>query len=382
MADDERKELGRRLAELRKAAGLQQKDVAVAVGHSVPWVSNIESGKWRRPLSREVVDSWLTRCLDGRPQSMQDATRTDILALHGALVKFAEVDPAKHEPPPVNQLRRDLPTFTGRDDELARVRDAVKHARDTGTVIAVHAVDGKPGVGKTTFANHVARLLLPRFRGNQLFIDLHGYTRDHPPVSSFDALGELLNAVGVPARLVPTTLDGRATLWRQHMADQRAVLILDNVVDADQIRPLLPGAPRSLVLVTSRRRLDDLDATTIALDVLSPEDAAAMFRKVVGRDLPADSSVDEVVQLCGYLPMAIALAGAKLRNRRALTVEELANRLREKRKRLSVLKVRNQEVAAAFDLSYETLDAPQQRFFRILGLHPGLDMDGYAGLRS
>ena len=378
MAEAERQELGRRLAALRTGAGLQQKDIAEAIGRSVAWISNIELGKWKRTIGRDVIDPWLTLCLDGRPRAIKDATRTEIMELHAALVKIAEIDPAKHEPPPVNQLRRDLPTFTGRADELARVRDAVDQARAAGTVIAVHAVDGKPGVGKTTFANHAARRLLPRFPGSQLFIDLHGYTRDHPPLSSFDALGELLNAVGVPAKLVPATLDGRATLWRQRMADQRALLILDNAVDADQIRPLLPGAPQSLVLVTSRRRLVGLDATTIALDVLSPEDAAAMFRKVVERDLPAGSPVDEVVQLCGYLPMAIALAGAKMRNRQALTVEELADRLREKRRRLSVLKVRNQEVAAAFSLSYETLDAPQQRFFRTLGLHPGLDVDGYA----
>ena len=378
MAEVERRELGRRLAAMRTSAGLHQRDIAATIGRSVAWVSNIESGKWKRTIDRDVIDPWLRRCLDGRPQAIKDATWTEILELHGALEKIAEIDPGKHEPPPVNQLRRDLPTFTGRVDELARVRHAVEQSRAAGTVIAVHAVDGKPGVGKTTFANHAARRLLPRFPGSQLFIDLHGYTRDHPPLSSFDALEELLNAVGVPAKLVPATLDGRATLWRQRMADQRALLILDNAADADQIRPLLPGAPQSLVLVTSRRRLVDLDATTIALDVLSPEDAAAMFRKVVERDLPAGSPVDEVVQLCGYLPMAIALAGARMRNRQALTVEELADRLREKRRRLSVLKVRNREVAAAFSLSYETLDAPQQRFFRILGLHPGLDIDGYA----
>ncbi|MBQ1017966.1 tetratricopeptide repeat protein [Micromonospora sp. D93] len=378
MAEAERRELGRRLAALRTGAGLQQKDVGAVIGRSVAWVSTIESGKWRRTIGLEVIDPWVTLCLSGRPQVIQDATRTEIMELHRALEKIAEIEPAKHEPPPVNQLRRDLPTFTGRVDELARVREAVERARAKGTVIAVHAVDGKPGVGKTVFVNHVARRLMNRFPGSQLFIDLHGYTRDHPPLSPFDALGELLHAVGVAAKLIPASLDGRATLWRQRMADQRTLLVLDNAVDADQIRPLLPGAPQSLVLVTSRRRLIELDATTIALDVLSPEDAASLFRKVVQRDLPAGSPVDEVVRLCGHLPMAIALAGAKMRNRRSLTVEELADRLRKKRRRLSVLKVRHLDVAAVFSLSYETLDAPQQRFIRILGLHPGIDVDGYA----
>ncbi|MGA4725788.1 tetratricopeptide repeat protein [Micromonospora taraxaci] len=378
MAKAERQELGRRLANLRGSAGLQQKDVAAAVGRSVAWVSTVEAGKWKRIIDRNLIELWLDRCLEDRPQAIRDATRTEILALYSALAKISEIVPVPHEPPPVNRLRRDLPTFTGRADELAQVRHAVEQARAAGTVIAVHAVDGKPGVGKTTFANHAARRLLPRFPGAQLFIDLHGHTRDHQALSSFDALAELLNAVGVPAKLVPATLDGRSSLWRQRMADQRALLVLDNAADADQVKPLLPGSPQSLVLVTSRRRLVDLDATTIALDVLSPEESVALLRKVVERDLPTGSPLNEVVQLCGHLPMAIALAGAKLRNRRALTVEELVRQLREKRQRLSVLKVRNQEVAAAFSLSYETLDASDQQFFRTLSLHPGLDIDGYA----
>jgi tetratricopeptide (TPR) repeat protein/transcriptional regulator with XRE-family HTH domain len=378
VAEAERQELGRRLAGIRSQGGLQQKDVAAAVDRSVAWVSNVETGNWKRIIDRGLIKRWLELCLKDCPPAIREATETEILALYSALAKIGEIGPASHEPPPVNRLRRDLPTFTGRANELARVQHAVEQAKLAGTVIAVHAVDGKPGVGKTAFANHAARRLLARFPGSQLFIDLHGHTRDHPPVSSFDALAELLNAVGVPAKLVPGTLDGRAALWRQRMADQRALLVLDNAADADQVKPLLPGSPQSLVLVTSRRRLVDLDATSIALDVLSPEDAAAMFRKVAERDLPAGSPVDEVVRLCGYLPIAIALAGAKMRNRRALTVEELARQLGKKRRRLAVLKVRNQEAAAAFSLSYEALDVPEQRFFRTLGLHPGLDIDGYA----
>jgi tetratricopeptide (TPR) repeat protein/transcriptional regulator with XRE-family HTH domain len=378
VAEAERQGFGRRLAALRTDANLHQQDIAEAVGRSVAWVSNVEAGKWKRTVRRDVVDAWLACCLNNRPRAITDAIRTEILELHAALEKISEIDPPEHEPPPINQLRRDLPTFTGRTDELARVRDAVDHARAAAAVIAVHAVDGKPGVGKTTFANHAARRLQPRFPDSQLFIDLHGYTRDHPPLSSFDALGELLNAIGVPANLVPATLERRAALWRQSMAERRALVILDNAVDADQIWPLLPGAPQSLVLVTSRRRLVDLDATTIALDVLSPEDAATMFRRVAGRDLPAGSPVGEVVRLCGYLPMAIALAGGRIRNRQALTVDKLADMLREEQRRLSVLKIRNQEVASAFNLSYRSLDGPQQQFFRILGLHPGLDVDGYA----
>lgn len=145
----------------------------------------------------------------------------------------------------------------------------------------MHAVGGKPGVGKTTFTSHAARRLLPRFPGSQLFIDLHGHMRDHPPLSSFDAPVELLNAISVPAKLVPATLDGRSAPWRQGNAGQRALLVFDTATDADEVKSLLPGSPQSLILVTSRHRLVDLDAITIELDVLSPEVAGGVQHRLI-----------------------------------------------------------------------------------------------------
>ncbi|MGC4808051.1 tetratricopeptide repeat protein [Micromonospora sp. DT233] len=380
MAAPERKELGRRLARLRRDAGLRQDEIAQVIGYSVPTVSNIENGKWKVPPDERVIEAWLDSCLPRSDHSAAERRerRADIMALHSALRTLQDVGEPPFVAPPANQLRRDVPTFVGRAAEFDRVRAAVERARSTGTVIAVHAVDGKAGVGKTAFVNHAAQELSRHFPDSRLFLDLHGFTLGRSPLSAGEALDVLLRAVGVPAALIPATLDERAALWRARMAGQRALLVLDNASDAGQVTPLLPGGPHTLVLVTSRRRLIQLDATTISLDVLPPEQAEEMFRRVVGRELPADSPVDEVVRLCSYLPMAIYLVGAQMRNRQALTAAELARRLGERRQRLSVLRVRNQEVAAALGLSFEALDEPLRRFFRTLGLHPGTDVDGYA----
>lgn len=380
MAEPERKELGRRLARLRRDAGLRQEVIAQVIGYSVATVSNIENGKWKLLPDERVVETWVESCLrrSDRSAAARREQQADIKALYTALRTIQDVDALRVDPPPANQLRRDVPTFTGRTVEFARLRAAVETARAAGTVIAVHTVDGKPGVGKTAFVNHAAHKLSRHFPDSRLFLDLHGYTSGRSPLSAGEALDVLLRAVGVPAAAIPTALDERAALWRARMAGQRALLVLDNASDSAQVTPLLPSGPHTLVLVTSRRRLIDLDSTSIALDVLSPEQAEEMFRRVVGRELPPGSPVGEVVRLCGYLPMAISLAGAKMRNRQALTVAELARRLGERRQRLSVLRVRNQEVAAALGLSFEALDEPLRRFFRTLGLHPGADVDGYA----
>gem|GEM_PF-2986575 len=380
MAEPERRKLGGRLARLRKDAKLRQEEVAALIGYSVPTVSNIENGKWKLLPDRRVINDWVEGCLSASdlPAAGRHAQRTEVMALYTALQTLQDVEPPAFAPPPEHRLRRDIPTFTGREAEFAQLRGAVETARATGTVIAIHAVDGKPGVGKTAFVNHAARRLSRQFPDSQLFIDLQGYTQGRSPLSAAEALGRLLNAVGVPWGQIPGSLDERADLWRGQLADQRAMLVLDNAVDADQVAPLIPGGPHTLVLVTSRRRLIELDAATIALDVLTPEQAEEMFRRVVGGEIPPDSPVGEVVRLCGYLPMAIALAGSRMRNRRTLTVAQLAQMLRERTNRLSVLRVRNQEVEAALSLSYEALDEEIRRFFLTLGLHPGLGIDAFA----
>ncbi|MGH3999764.1 MAG: tetratricopeptide repeat protein, partial [Pseudonocardiaceae bacterium] len=169
-------------------------------------------------------------------------------------------------------------------------------------------------------------------------------------------------------------------LWRDHLSGKKVLLVLDDAAGHPQVDPLLPGTADSLVLVTSRRRLIALDdAVSISLDILAPEEAAALFVRVAARpDLqPTDAAVAEVTRLCGYLPLAIRLVAGRLRHP-TWTVADVAAELATARDRLGAIDAGQRSVAAAFDLSYRDLTTDQQRLFRRLGLQPGADIDAYA----
>jgi hypothetical protein len=170
-------------------------------------------------------------------------------------------------------------------------------------------------------------------------------------------------------------------LWRERLAERKLLLVLDDAAGSEQVRPLLPGAGGSLVLVTSRRHLTGLeDATAISLDTLPPGQAAALLVALAGRPAlaPDDAAVGEITRLCGYLPLAIGMVARQLHHHPAWTVAGRAAELAAAAGRLELMATENLSVAAAFDLSYADLTGEQQRLFRRLGLHPGPDIDGYA----
>lgn len=316
----------------------------------------------------------------------------ELQALHEALLR-GELDrpgtpvaPARTVPA---QLPRDSVAFTGREAEMDRLVRAVTETGESG-VIAVHAVAGMAGVGKTALAIHAGHALAERFPDGQLFVRLHAHTPGQEPADPADVLASLLVDDGVTASMVPVledtraTLDARASLWRSRMAGRRTLLVLDDAADEAQIRPLFPGAPGCLVLITSRRRLAGLpDAVAVALDTLSPPEAARLFTtlsEVGGRRVdPAEHGVVvELVRRCGHLPLAIAVLAGRLRQHPAWHLSDLVGDLDAARDRLAVLCVRDIAVAAALDLSYERLPPERQRLFRRLSLHPGADLDAYA----
>jgi tetratricopeptide (TPR) repeat protein len=278
----------------------------------------------------------------------------------------------------VRSLPRDVASFTGRQRELEQL---LKSAMTAGGVVGIHAIGGMAGVGKTAFAVHAAHQLAGRFPGGQVFLPLHGHTPGQQPVESADALASLLLAVGVPPAQVPPDLEARAALWRNRVAGMPLLLVLDDAVGSEQVRPLLPGAAGSLVLVTSRRHLSALDdATAVSLDTLSPADAAALLVRLAARPGlgPGDRGVREIARLCGFLPLAVGMVARQLRHHPAWSAAGRAAELASARDRLGLLETESLSVAAAFDLSYATLTEQQQRLFRRLGLHPGPDVDGYA----
>ena len=282
--------------------------------------------------------------------------------------------------PALRTLPRDVAAFTGRARELEHLVAAVSQAGGNEKLISVHAVNGMAGVGKTAFAVHAAHRLSALFPDGQIFLRLHAHTPGHRAVDPAEALGTLLLTTGVAPWHIPQGLDARSAAWRGHLAGKRMLLVFDDAAGTDQVRPLLPGSPGCLVLVTSRRRLTALDALPISLDMLPPGEAAGLFVRSAARTgLRADeSAVAEMVRLCGCLPLAIRLVAARLGHHPALEVGDLASEMASARDRLTAMQAEDISVAAAFDLSYQDLTTDQQRTFRRLGLHPGADIHAHA----
>ena len=317
----------------------------------------------------------------------------ELRTLHERILAGKEASPAAG--PPAGQMSvsvaaadatpRQLPTppghFTGRRDELETLTGPEGLADMAGGTVVISAIDGMAGIGKTALAVLAAHRLSTRFPDGQLFIDLHGYTKGEPPREPGQALEWLLRALGTPAQRIPEDTEARAALYRQRLAGTSTLIVLDNAVDEAQVRPLLPGAPGCLVLVTSRRRLKGLDdARSLSLGLLPPADAVALLRTVAGpgRSSSADPLLGEIAQLCGYLPLALRIAGALLRHRPAWHLESLAALLRDRHERVRALSDGERELRTVFDLSYTALGEQHSLLFRRLALVPGPQVDAYA----
>jgi DNA-binding SARP family transcriptional activator/Tfp pilus assembly protein PilF len=269
-----------------------------------------------------------------------------------------------------NFLPYDIPDFAGRTAELERLVEGQRQP--------VVSIDGMAGIGKTTLAVRAAHRLAGRFPDGQLFLDLRAHTGGQDPLPAAAALEALLRQLGLTE--IPATEAERSARWRAELAQRRIIAVLDNAADGEHVRPLLPGGSQSLLLITSRRRLTDLDgAQALSVELLPPADAVALFESIVGeRATEEPEAVGEVLELCGYLPLAIRISAARLQHRPRWTVSYLAGRLRDERRRLAELATSERSVAAAFTVSYEQLGAAEQRMFRLLGLVPGRDIEPHA----
>nr|WP_052478401.1 BTAD domain-containing putative transcriptional regulator [Kibdelosporangium sp. MJ126-NF4]CEL18109.1 putative regulatory protein [Kibdelosporangium sp. MJ126-NF4]CTQ90662.1 putative regulatory protein [Kibdelosporangium sp. MJ126-NF4] len=284
------------------------------------------------------------------------------------------------------QLPMDIAEFTGREPELRalhRLVDKVDADKPASTAVVISTIEGMAGVGKTRLAVRAAHQLVGagRFAEIQFWTDLRGFSADEPPADPAGVLESLLRALGVHGDEIPQGLDERAALYRTKLSGREALVLLDNAVDADQVRPLLPGSPTCLVLITSRHRLAGLDgAQPLSLDVFSTEEGVALVARIIGAQRVAaePAAARRVVELCGHLPIAITLAARRLQARPRWTLVDLVGRLDATDQRLNQLSDGSRAVRAAFDLSYQVMPVERQRMFRLLGLHPGQDFAAHS----
>lgn len=301
--------------------------------------------------------------------------------LHGDRALLATPRNQQTDLRPRNSLPFDLRFVAGRRNEVEELTAAVLSsggaASSTAGPATVLAIDGMPGVGKTALSVHLAHLLASQYPDGHFFLDLRTYDdARRPTLDASAALDRLLRMLGVPHRRIPTSIDERAALWRTELAGRRVLLVLDDAASHNQVRPLLPGAPGCLTILTSRHRLAGLDdVRSWSLDVLLPGDAARLFAHIVGPGRPMnDHDIDTVVRICGYLPMAIQLVANRFRHRPSWSVADLIRKLTQDNQRLAEIRAENREITAAFEGSFRELDPDLQRAFRLLGLHPGPDL--------
>jgi tetratricopeptide (TPR) repeat protein len=275
-----------------------------------------------------------------------------------------------------DSLPQDLAGFTGRIGELDRLR----HAARAGDAVVISAIEGMAGVGKTQLAVHAGHLLHREKPFERvLFVNLRGFEPDlsQPPADPAAVLDGFLRLLGVPGQRIPHGLAARAAAYRECLAGTRTLVVLDNAATADQVRPLLPGVPGCLTLVTSRRALSDLNtAIHLPVEVFTPDEALQFLAWAVP-GVPTGSdphAATRIVRRCGHLPLALSLVAGHIRATPGWTLTDHADRLDERHRDRRL----DTGVELALHRSYQHLPAARQRLFRLLALHPGPDIDAYA----
>ncbi|MFJ3305057.1 ATP-binding protein [Streptomyces sp. NPDC086549] len=395
-ADDDRSgllqqlatELNRALirAEKRRGHGMDRAELARRLNVSVSSLYAYLNGTTLP--GGDVFDALLgalgvTGAEAGRLGTLRDAAET-ARRVRPTVTRAPRQRPAGRPVP--RQLPPPTAGFVGRRAELTRLQGLLGAgpAPATGPGVII-TVEGTAGVGKTTLAVHWAHQIRDRFPDGQLHVGLRGFGAEEPMDPS-EALHGFLQGLGVAPAAVPADLLAASALLRTLLADRRVLLLLDNARSAEQVRPLLPGGPGSVAIVTSRNRLDGLvvreGARRITLDVLPRYDAHALLAQRIGAERVARETraTVELVDLCARLPLALSVAAARVTVGPDDSYAHLVAELREARARLDVLGLQDADVdlRTVFDQSYDLLPPPAARLFRLLGCHPGPDFDGPA----
>ncbi len=358
----------RRLAQRRKAIGLTQERLAEQLG-----VERTTVVRWERGETQPLP--WL------RPKLAQ-ALRVSADRIEELLADGAPASPQGPTAVP-RQVPAAVADFTGRAAELQALTAMLDQAGAgaPGTVV-ISAIGGTAGVGKTALALHWAHQIAGRFGDGQLYVNLRGFDLSGTPAAPEAVIRGFLDALGVPPERFPASPEAQAGLYRSLLADRKMLIVADNARDEQQVRPLLPASPGSLVLVTSRSQLGGLAAADgarlISLDVLSHAEAVQLLaaRLGAGRAAAEPAAADQIARLCACLPLALAVAAARAAARPGFSLAALAGELADSAGRLDALDAGDpgSSVRVVFSWSTRQLTAEAARMFGLMGIHPGPDI--------
>ncbi|MFJ5035827.1 ATP-binding protein [Streptomyces sp. NPDC088560] len=367
----DRTAFGSLLREARQRALLTLENLSAASGVSVRAISDMERGQ---SLPRQATLTELMNALgldeDERRRFVEASTRS--------VQRTGQVP---------RQLPPDLAMFRGRENTLEIVRRLTPQAAGQGGYVVVSAIGGMAGVGKTALAVHWAHQVADRFPDGQLYVNLRGFDDTGRPLDPGEVLGGFLAALGVPSGDVPRGTEERSALFRARTASRKLIILLDNARDEMQVRPLLPTSAGCLTIVTSRSRLSGLAVTDgahlVGLDVWTRQEALAGLAARIGerRCRAEPEAAAELVGLCGFLPLAVAIVGAQLSAYPETSLRLAVRELGESRPRLDALSAvddQQVDVRAVFSWSYRALPPATARFFRYLALHPGPSLSAEA----
>ncbi|MGC9666175.1 ATP-binding protein [Planosporangium sp. 12N6] len=370
----------------RQRQGMTQEELAARTGVSVRSIRNLEAGRVRHPRPgtvRLLADAFALHGADRDRFCRSALDDTGQGHAGGSPGGAVDTGPARGRPAPA-QLPADVAGFVGRTDHLRHLTK-LRDDGDRPAAVVISAIAGTAGVGKTALAVHWAHQALDRFPDGQLYANLRGYDPEQPTTPG-EVLARFLTALGVPGPEVPADPDERAARYRTEIAGRRMLIVLDNAATVEQVRPLLPGTGSCMVLVTSRDSLAGLVAVhgahRLDLDLLPPADAVTLLRRLIGYRVDADpDAATRLATQCAHLPLALRVAAELAVARPTTPLAELVTELTDQQSRLDLLDADGDpraSVAAVFSWSIRNLPPDAARTFRLLGLHPGPDLDAHA----
>jgi tetratricopeptide (TPR) repeat protein/DNA-binding SARP family transcriptional activator len=386
------------LEQERRAATVQRIELGLRQGRHVDLLGDLIRLSDQYPLDETLIGHLMTSLYrSGRPADAlrvyRDA-RNDMVEqgidpgphlteLYQRILRhdpILGITPAYRRPDHASQpnaLPADIRDFVGRDQQIQQLTEPSANQNSP----LVRVIQGTAGVGKTVLAVRAARHVTWRYPDAQLYLNFRTHDPANGPLSASDALHHLLRLLGVPLERIPATPGARSALWHSELAYRRAVIILDDVADPQQIEPLLPPEGDCLIIMTSRRRHDDWGgAGVLDLAVLPADDAVILFTKIAGPDACRDTGqLGEAMRLCGWLPLAIRVAASRVRQERTYSLTDLVEEMSDfiGRRRSDAV---TQQVMATFELSYRSLPPHQRRLFRYLGISPAADISVYSAM--